>query len=259
MRTIPLLVVLACAGAASLAPPAARAQPSLDQRALEPLQPQPATSPPAKPTPAKPAPPHHLAPAHPAAAHPAPPQPPEVKVPLAPPPPPVLPPPLVVPARPPRPAAADPDRRRRPGGRRTDPVGLRITFGTDRADLNPATETALRALVHSRSRRHQFHRRRLRPRHPRRPLDAAPAVAVAGAGGAFGADRRGHRLGAYLRQSPWRQSRRRRGAGRPRRCHARPARTAGKVDPMTRPTSYLLRMLAFWPPSWPWPPCCRSG
>ncbi len=147
MRTFPLLLILACAGAASLEPPAAHAQATIDQRALEPLHPQPATHAPAKPAPARPAPPHRTT-RHPAPAHPAPPPaPPPMQVPLAPPPPPVLPPPLVVPTRPPAPPLPIPVANDAPGTAQPIPDGLRVTFGDGRADLNPTTETALRALA----------------------------------------------------------------------------------------------------------------
>jgi outer membrane protein OmpA-like peptidoglycan-associated protein len=149
MRTFPLLLALACAGTASLGPPAAHAQTTMDQRALEPLQPRPATPEPAKPAPAKPAPPPHRTTPHPASAHPAPPAPPPVTVPPAPPPPPVLPPPLVVPTRPPAPPPPIPIAADAPGDAQPMPDGVRITFGDSRADLNPATETALRALAHA--------------------------------------------------------------------------------------------------------------
>ena len=184
MRTLPLLVALACAGTASLGPLPALAQASVDQRALEPLQQQPATPAPAKPAPAKPvpakpapakpvpakpapakpapakpapakpapakpapakpAPPNHPAPAHPAPPAPAPAPPP---VPAAPPPAPVLPPPVIVPTRPPPPPPPIPIAADAPGAAEQIPDGLRITFGDGRADLNPVTEAALRTLA----------------------------------------------------------------------------------------------------------------
>ena len=121
------------------------AQASVDQRALVPLQPQPAAPPPAKPAPARPA-PAKPAP-HPAA--PVPPAPPPVRVPPAPPPLPVLPPPVVVPTRPPAPPPPIPIAADAPGLVEQIPDGQRITFGDGRADLNPATESALRTLAHA--------------------------------------------------------------------------------------------------------------
>lgn len=150
MRTFPLLLALACAGTASLVPLPVLAQASVDQRALEPLQQQPAAPTPAKPAPAKPAPAKpapRATPAHPAA--PVPPAPPPVRVPPAPPPAPVLPPSVVVPTRPPPPPPPIPIAADAPGLVEQIPDGLRITFGDGRADLNPATESALRTLAHA--------------------------------------------------------------------------------------------------------------
>lgn len=157
MRILLLLLGLTSAGTLALAPLPALAQASIDPRALEPLQPAPPppeTPPPAKPTrpaPAHPAKPRTAAPAKPTpppatAAAPAPPQ---VRVPLTPPPAPVLPPPLVVPVRPPAPPAPAPVAADAPGGAAKIPDGLRITFGDGRADLNPATKSALRTLAHA--------------------------------------------------------------------------------------------------------------
>lgn len=70
-------------------------------------------------------------------------------MPVAPPAAPAIPPPIVVPVRPPPPPPAlhvAPDA---PGGSSALPDGLRITFGPDRAELNPTTERAVRALVHT--------------------------------------------------------------------------------------------------------------
>lgn len=176
MRSSFALVVLACAGTPALAPLPAHAQASIDPRALDQLQTPQAT--PASPEPAKPGsaarpdqarPPSRAGtttgtqpPAHPNAAangaHPptpakpaAPPAPapPQVRVPLAPPPPPMLPPPLVVPTRPPAPPTPAPVAADAPGAAVQIPDGLRVTFGESRADLNPATETALRSLAHA--------------------------------------------------------------------------------------------------------------
>ena len=180
MRTLPIVLALACAGSVALAPPAARAQASVDERALETLQP-PATPEPAAPDTTTPASPPHRHPAHRAPTHPAappaatppatpppaptspatpkpsappanaataPPAPPQIRVPLAPPPAPVLPPAMVVPTRPPAPPAPAPVAADAPGAATAIPDGLRVTFGEGRADLNPATEAALRALAH---------------------------------------------------------------------------------------------------------------
>jgi outer membrane protein OmpA-like peptidoglycan-associated protein len=61
----------------------------------------------------------------------------------------VLPPPLVVPTRPPAPPPPNPIAAGAPG--LVEPIadGVRITFGDSRADLNPATESALRTLAHT--------------------------------------------------------------------------------------------------------------
>ena len=70
-------------------------------------------------------------------------------MPVAPPSAPVIPPPVVVPVRPappPPPLHVAPDA---PGTSSTLPDGLRVTFGPDRAELNPTTERAVRALVHT--------------------------------------------------------------------------------------------------------------
>ncbi len=120
----------------------ARAQATLDPRALEPLQ-----KPAATPSPAAVAPP--AAPgriSHPAA--PATPAQPQIRVPLAPPRVPVIPPPLVVPTRPLPPPAPPPVAAEAPGAAGAIPGGLRVTFGEGRADLNPGTVAALRTLAH---------------------------------------------------------------------------------------------------------------
>jgi outer membrane protein OmpA-like peptidoglycan-associated protein len=133
-----LFLALLWAGPASLVPLPAHAQVTFDQRALEPLQKPPVTPEPAKPpAPARPAPPRPAAPV----------APPQVRVPLAPPPAPVLPPALVVPTRPPAPPAPAPVAADAPGAAVPIQAGLRVTFGEARADLNPATESALRALA----------------------------------------------------------------------------------------------------------------
>jgi outer membrane protein OmpA-like peptidoglycan-associated protein len=72
---------------------------------------------------------------------------PAVRLPSAPPPAPVLPPPIVVPTRPsppPPPPAVAADAA---GAATGIPDGKRITFGADRADLNPQTESAVRSFV----------------------------------------------------------------------------------------------------------------
>lgn len=152
MRTHFIVLALACAGTASFAPQPARAQASVDQRALEPLAQQPAAPTPVKPAPAKPTPPARPAPSRPAArpATPAaPPPPPQVQVPLTAPPAPVLPPPVIVPTRPPAPPPPVAITADAPGIVEQIPDGIRVTFGENRTDLNPATETALRTLAHA--------------------------------------------------------------------------------------------------------------
>ena len=67
----------------------------------------------------------------------------------APPAPPTIPPPITVPGRPAPPAPALHVAADAPGSTAALPDGLRVTFGADRADLNPTTERALRALVHT--------------------------------------------------------------------------------------------------------------
>jgi outer membrane protein OmpA-like peptidoglycan-associated protein len=131
----------------------AMAQVTIDQRALEPLQPQNAApASPAKTEPAKPVAPKTAAPKT-AAPKPKPaasgttvrPQPPVV--PQNPPPDLTLPPPIVVPTRPVQPAAPAAINADAPGDATPVPGGLRVSFGTGRADLNPTTEGAIRALV----------------------------------------------------------------------------------------------------------------
>ena len=160
----------------SLAASQARAQVTVNPRALDQLAPPATTTPAPTPKPATPKPaapvrkpqrppappdgPHHTlpplgqvpVPAGTAAGKPGAPQKPApVTVPAVPPPAPVLPPPIVVPTRPappppPAPVAAD-----APGAFSKIPAGLRVTFGTDRADLNPDTLAALRTLAHAAS------------------------------------------------------------------------------------------------------------
>jgi outer membrane protein OmpA-like peptidoglycan-associated protein len=142
-----LLLVLVCGNAA--------AQVVVDPGALDQLQ-APAKHPnaQAKPAPARPAQRRPAAPkprastvVRPSTSAPEPPAPP--LVPIAPPPPPVIPQPVAVPVRPapaPNPPTIAADA---PGTAATIPDGLRVTFGADRADLNPDTDAALRALVHN--------------------------------------------------------------------------------------------------------------
>lgn len=99
--------------------------------------------------------------ARPATPRPAPPAPgtPQVRLGLTPPAAPVIPPAIPVPVRPPLPPAPAPVVADAAGAATTlapehiagekDAGGLRITFGPGSADLNPATDAALRALAHS--------------------------------------------------------------------------------------------------------------
>jgi outer membrane protein OmpA-like peptidoglycan-associated protein len=140
--------------------PAAWAQATLNPRALDQLPPPagaatatpeapakpPLTNPVTKPIIKKPIVTRPGSPASPPMQPPA--KLPAVIVPLAPPPPPVLPAPFVVPTRPPPPPTPTPITADAPGGvifRNRDT--LRITFGLDRADLNPATAAAIADLV----------------------------------------------------------------------------------------------------------------
>jgi len=70
-------------------------------------------------------------------------------MPAAPPAPPVIPPPITVPARPAPPPPALHVAADAPGSTTALPDGLRVSFGADRAELNPTTERAVRALVHT--------------------------------------------------------------------------------------------------------------
>ncbi len=142
------------AAAAGLWMAAAWAQTTLNPGALDQLAPPPippTSSAPAKP-PAKPPAGQHGRPPvrttatapHPAATPVKP-----LVVPPAPPPPPVLPPPIIVPTRPPAPPPPIPIAADAPGEALPQPDGLRVSFGAGRADLNPAVDAALRALVHA--------------------------------------------------------------------------------------------------------------
>jgi len=157
-KSFPPLAVLTLLLAGSQA----AAQVTVNPNALDQLNPPKAAAPATKPPPKKAAPPPHPAgAAHapaPAAKPPAtvaakpqvlpvpPPAPPPL-VPLAPPPPPVIPAPVAVPMRPVSPpppptlAADAPDRAM------LLPDGVRITFGADRSDLNPAADEVLKAFV----------------------------------------------------------------------------------------------------------------
>jgi outer membrane protein OmpA-like peptidoglycan-associated protein len=68
-------------------------------------------------------------------------------VPAAPPAPPLLPAPIEVPTRPAPPPSPVPIAADAPGEARAIPSGLRVTFGADRADLNPGSAAAITALA----------------------------------------------------------------------------------------------------------------
>ena len=103
--------------------------------------------PPAQPTPAIPTTPPQ-APQTPAVTLPAPTPPAAMPdMPTVPPGAPVIPPPPAVPLRPAPPASPPSVAADAPGVVSKLADGLRVTFGSDRAELNPATEAALRALV----------------------------------------------------------------------------------------------------------------
>ncbi len=150
MRTLlRLLPALAC-----LAPALVHAQAALDQRALDQLGPapnQPAPAPAHKPAPVPhPAPNPH---AHPNGPHqklkPLPEDIPAVPpaVPLAPPPAPVLPPPIVVPVRPPTPPTPPTVAPEAASAAVPTKDGMRVTFDSGSADLNPETVLAVRTLA----------------------------------------------------------------------------------------------------------------
>jgi outer membrane protein OmpA-like peptidoglycan-associated protein len=144
------LILLAVVGAVAIAAPSpsetALAQATIDQRALNPLNPsQPGTAPAEKPaSPAKPGTQRPAAPTAPTApVAPAPPS-----VPKEPPPGPVIPPPIVVPTRPPEPPPPPPVNKDAQGtAAPAQGVNLRVTFGADSSDINPATDAAVRALT----------------------------------------------------------------------------------------------------------------
>jgi len=140
----------------------AAAQVTVNPNALDQLNPPKTTAPAAKPPPKKAPPAHHPTtathtpapaakpPATAAAKPQAPPVPPPAPpplVPLAPPPPPVIPAPVAVPIRPappPPPPALAADA---PDKAMLLSDGLRITFGADRSDLNPAADEVLKTFV----------------------------------------------------------------------------------------------------------------
>jgi outer membrane protein OmpA-like peptidoglycan-associated protein len=132
----------AAAGSASAAVPAIPPSPPPPPATLPPATPPPATPPPATPPPATPA---NAGAATPAGTPQA--APPMPAISAQPPPPPVLPPPPAVPTRPapppPPPAISD----GAPGEATPIPGGLRLTFGSGRADLNPAGAAAVRKLA----------------------------------------------------------------------------------------------------------------
>lgn len=135
------------------APPPARSESTkAPARSARPAPAKPAAKPPAaKPEASHPA-PEKAAPGKPAAEKPAagkPPGQPQVRLSPNAPPPPQIPPPLAVPMRAPPPPAPTPVVADAPGTAAPVDGGLRITFGTDRADFNPATDTALRELAHA--------------------------------------------------------------------------------------------------------------
>ena len=114
--------------------PAKRALPKRPVAPAHPVKPKAPTKPPAPvvsaPAPSKP---------------PAPPKPPAVSA--APPPAPVVPPPIEVPIQRPPPPPPIPVINDAPGETSKIPGGLRVTFGTGRADLNPSTEAVLRTMA----------------------------------------------------------------------------------------------------------------
>ena len=111
-------------------------------------QDSPAQAAPAKPAATKPAPAHHrghaAAPAKPRATMGAAPT-----MPAAAPPVPVIPPPDAAPAHPVTPPPPPPVHADAPGDTSKITDGLRLTFGDDRSDFNPATQQALVILAHT--------------------------------------------------------------------------------------------------------------
>ncbi len=131
---------------------AAMAQVTVNPGALELLPQAPRRPAPGRPTPparaAVPSPaPAHPAPRSPVRPTPAPPPPQAARPPAVPVTPPAilaLPPPIQVPVAHPPPVPVVPTSADAPGAAAPLPGGLRLTFGPDRADLNPVTEAALR-------------------------------------------------------------------------------------------------------------------
>ena len=145
--TPPLIACLLLLAALSPAAAQTTVNPGALERLAPSRQPEATTTPPARPA-ARP--PTRPAPARPATPPPpaAPPPPPPPVVPIAPPPPPDIPPPIAVPTRPvppPIPATISAE-----AAGTASPIdgGLRLTFGANSADLNPATSAALRELAH---------------------------------------------------------------------------------------------------------------
>lgn len=148
-----------------LAIPPGLAQVTVDPRALDELAPPKAAAPARKPASAtKPAStaidgPHQTPPplgalpvppaAKPATAKTGPAKPATTTMPAVAPPAPVLPPPIEVPTRPATPPPPTPVVADAPGQFGKIPGGLRITFGRERAELNPDTAAAIRTLAHA--------------------------------------------------------------------------------------------------------------
>jgi outer membrane protein OmpA-like peptidoglycan-associated protein len=158
IRSTSAAAILALAFCCCLAGRETLAQVQVDPRALDQLQPKakptPRPTPRAASKPSAPAyadgphqtlPPIGRAPAGPAVAKPGA----TAPLPPTPPPAPVLPPPIAVPVRPLPPPPPAPVADDAPGAYSKLPGGLRVTFGGDRADLNPETLGALRILTHS--------------------------------------------------------------------------------------------------------------
>jgi outer membrane protein OmpA-like peptidoglycan-associated protein len=130
--------------AATPAPPPAKAA-TRKPDATKPAPPKTVATRPATPTPGK-TPPAKTG--TPPATSTAAAKPPPLVVPAAPPPMPILPPPIAVPTRAPPPPTPVPLADDAPGRVIAEPSGLRVTFGTDRADLSPASAGAIEDLVH---------------------------------------------------------------------------------------------------------------
>ena len=129
--------------------PRAQAQVTVNPGALDALPGRPAHPAPAPPrtAPHRPTPTSHTTrPNAPTVAAPARPKPPPT-IPVAPPAIAAIPPPVPVPLAHPPPVPTVPEAADAPGGATPIPNGLRITFGPDRSDLNPASVAALRAFA----------------------------------------------------------------------------------------------------------------